>query len=97
MNIYDFNGLCIDVCLHGDIRLIPTESSPLPEALGQVEVCLNGVWSCICGSEWTNEEATVACRQLGYASSGMVTRVHYIIIQDNRVGLILVQCMYIGI
>ena len=62
----------IDVCLHGDVRLITAESSSLSESWGRVEVCLSGVWSSICGSEWSNDEATVVCRQLGYTSSGMV-------------------------
>lgn len=56
---------CVDVCQHGDIRL-------LDELSGEVKVCLDGVWTSLCGDEWSSVEASVACRQLGYAQ-GMLT------------------------
>ena len=38
---------------------------------GRVEVCTNGDWSSVCyDGQWGNEEATVACRQLGFSSFG---------------------------
>lgn len=38
---------------------------------GKVEVCMNGVWSNICGRGWSSRNAGVVCRQLGYLSHGM--------------------------
>ncbi len=54
-----------DVCVHGDTRLVSIISS---QPLGRVEVCLSGVWSSVCGSNWDTVDATVFCRQLGYTS-----------------------------
>ena len=33
---------------------------------GVVEVCEQGHWVKICNDEWTNREAKVVCRQLGF-------------------------------
>ena len=31
-----------------------------------VEMCSNGVWSPLCDNDWTLQDATVICRELGY-------------------------------
>lgn len=62
-------GLCNDTdCTDGEIRLIGI-SNPLQ---GRVEVCSDGVWGRVCNRDWDNEDAAVACRQLGYSNSGMI-------------------------
>lgn len=35
---------------------------------GRIEVCTNGVWGSICGSNFDPIDAVVACRELGYTS-----------------------------
>ncbi|KAI6656892.1 hypothetical protein LOD99_16194 [Oopsacas minuta] len=34
---------------------------------GTLQVYLNDSWGTVCGDQWTNNEATVVCRQLGYS------------------------------
>lgn len=38
---------------------------------GRVEVCVGGRYSTICDRFWTNTEASVVCRQLGYSPYGL--------------------------
>ncbi len=53
-------------CTHGEGRLVggnnPTE--------GLLEVCYEGVWGTVCSDRWSRQEVAVACRQLGFSSSG---------------------------
>ena len=37
---------------------------------GRVEVCLGGQFGTICSQLWTNQDASVACRSLGYSPYG---------------------------
>ena len=57
------------MCQHGDVQLVPLPGSI--NVAGKVEVCVNGVWSNICGRGWSSHDAGVVCRQLGYSSHGM--------------------------
>ena len=40
---------------------------------GRVEVCVDGVWGSVCGSEWTKQAAFVICKQAGYIYSGIMS------------------------
>ena len=53
-------------CLQGSIRLQGGTATQ-----GRVEVCNNNVWGTVCDDFWETADAQVACRQLGFTSSGM--------------------------
>ena len=54
-------------CEEGDIRLVGDTNS----MEGRIEVCYSGVWGTVCNDLWGSADAAVACRQLGYSSSGL--------------------------
>ena len=56
----------VPACSLGDIRLMDGDE----KSEGRVEVCVNGEWGSVCGTNVNAEEANVICRQLGYASFG---------------------------
>ena len=51
----------------GDIRLRSGNSA----LEGRVEIWHSGVWGTVCNNLWSRADAAVACRQLGYSSSGI--------------------------
>lgn len=37
---------------------------------GRIEICLSESWGTICDDFWENQDASVACRQLGFSEYG---------------------------
>ena len=52
-----------DDCSTGEIRLVGGES----EKEGRLEVCNNGRWGSVCGTQWTNRHTAVVCRYFGFS------------------------------
>ena len=54
------------MCEDGELRLIGGNSG----GEGRLEVCFDKRWGTIDGDGWTHTDTEVACRQLGYSTSG---------------------------
>ena len=54
------------LCQNGDIRLV--NGTTFYE--GRVEICWNETWGTVCDGMWSESGAQVACRQLGYPTTG---------------------------
>ena len=63
------NAFCVYIVCQsdeaGDIRLGSNGNDT------RIEICFNGLWGSLCaGDTWDDVDATVACRELGYAIGG---------------------------
>ncbi|KXZ55107.1 hypothetical protein GPECTOR_3g260 [Gonium pectorale] len=54
----------------GSVRLVGSAGASPPA--GSVQVCIGRKWGTVCDSGWDDADASVACRQLGYAGGAAV-------------------------
>ena len=53
-------------CTDGSVRL----QNGTTTREGRVEVCVKGVWGTVCDDEWSEPDARVVCRELGFSEDG---------------------------
>ena len=89
-------------CTHGDVRLAVGENvDSFYQGLtdynsayydkdglvsGRVEVCVSGRYGSVCQTPWTEEDASVVCKQLGYSEYGTCVNVKVALCLEIFVG-----------
>ena len=53
-------------CNNGDLRLV----NGVTPSEGRVEICINETWGTVCDDMWSNVDAQVTCRSLGFSYMG---------------------------
>lgn len=71
----DNQSTMVGDCTTGDIRLV-NGNSPLE---GRLEICINNAWGTVCGDGFSEDDATVACKQLGNITGNIIYFIKYII------------------
>lgn len=46
-------------------------------SIGRIEICYEGTWRSLCSNDWSRQDASVACRQLGFAAAGQSLYYYY--------------------
>ena len=64
MHVYSIN-MHADMCTTGEMRVSEGTFED-----GFLDYCFGGEWGIVCGDNWDDQDAEVACRQLGYRTSG---------------------------
>ena len=59
-------------CTEGAIRLQGGTTTQ-----GRVEICHNNDWGTVCDDSWGTPDAQVACRQLGFPTTGMLSLLYF--------------------
>ena len=63
-----YTSMYIECSTPGDIRLV--NGNDTHGNRGTIEICFKGHWGTVCHNSWDYRDAEVACRQLGFGSTG---------------------------
>ncbi len=67
--ISDQSPLTVPVtCTDGEVMFDDATYQDYPNIEGRLLICENGRFTAICGNNWEDVDAAVACRSLGYPS-----------------------------
>ena len=84
------------ICDDGDIRLVGGTN----QYEGRVEVCWNEVWGTVCHDYWSTQDGIVACRQLGFSTTGrtfaLIVRTTYKVVYFCFAGVTIFYNAYFG-
>lgn len=72
-------------CTNGNLRLVGGRHA----CEGRLEICLHGSWGTVCDDHFSNVDARVACRQLGYNTTCNSHTIKCCYIHVNIVDIIL--------
>ncbi len=94
------NTVCAAVCTHGEVRLAVGENVDFFYAgdtdysdayydkngltRGRVEVCVSERYGSVCQNPWTEMDASVVCKQLGFSEYGILY-LHLSTMFDNNI------------
>ncbi len=62
-------------CTEGEVRLADGATN----LEGRVEICFNNEWGTVCDEMWDTTDAVVVCRQLGFALTGKVIKLYFVL------------------
>lgn len=54
------------MCDDGDVRLVNDSDKAGGMVKGRLELCWNNTWGTVCDKNWTDTDALVVCKQLGF-------------------------------
>ena len=63
VHFVSIKSLVPHVCVHGDVRI----TNGATNYTGRVEFCYFGTWRTICGNQFSQTDAAVACRLAGFS------------------------------
>lgn len=77
-----FNNVEGGTCTNGAIRKIRNNNGTPYRGAGRIDVCSGNQWGTVCDDYFDNNDARVACRQLGYSDQSN-NYMHTLIMDDH--------------